>query len=571
MTKADDDIAECLKSGKSFLLDAGAGAGKTYSLVRALREVLKDHRQTLAANGQTVACITFTNVAKDQILDRIGHDKLVRVSTIHDFLWEIIAPHQKALKAAVLKFNDSLGSRSVRKKDPAELAAALTDIAVTYSDTGSNLLKGRLFHDDLLGVARFMFADNPLLCRLTTARHPYLFIDEYQDTSLAVVEIVLGHLLPGATKGFLVGLFGDKLQNIYHGGEYAGVGEIPPELAKELRPVVKSENRRCSEAVIRVLNHIRKDIQQYPAADNVPGAAVYVHPSTDGDAGLAKAHAFIDETLGWPRAAPACRELFLTHRLIAGKAGYGNLLALYADRSSFARDRLMEGEDDTISYFLKRVEPLAAAWIAGDQGRTLTLLRANGHKLASNADKRTARLALDELVQLRGVGTVGELLTHIADSRIFPLLDDLAFRLGGGKVDTMGQEEAIVEREAKDQTFYAGLFELPYAEISAYGDFFFAHTPFATKHGVKGDEFDAVIVVLDDEGANWNLYSFSKYLSNEDLPKNEKRWSRSRNVFYVCCSRAKINLAVVDLTARSDAKDQQARALFGTEHAHFLS
>ncbi|PVM91763.1 DNA helicase UvrD [Caulobacter radicis] len=570
MTKADEEIAECLKARISFLLDAGAGAGKTYSLVQALRAVLKEHRRQLAANGQTIACITFTNVAKDQILERIGHDAVVRVSTIHDFLWEVIAPHQKALKAALLKFNAALGDRSSRKKDPGELVAALPDLAVTYSDTGSNFLKGRLFHDDLLGVARIMFADNPLLCRLTTARHPFLFVDEYQDTSPAVIDIVLGNLLPGATEGFVVGLFGDKLQNIYHGGEHPGVGEIPAALAAQLRPIVKAENRRCSEAVIRVLNRIRTDIEQFPAADNAPGAAVYVHPGHDGDAGLAAAHTFVDEKLGWSRKAPACRELFLTHRLIAGKAGYGDLLALYAERGSFARDRLMDGEDPSIAYFLKRVEPLAAAWTEGDQGRTLSLLRANGHKLSSNADKRTARQALDELVRLRDEGTIGGLTGHIGASGLFPLLDDLAFRLGGGKREVASEDAPAAEREAREQTFYAGLFALPYREVRAFADFFAAHTPFATKHGVKGDEFDTVLVVLDDGGASWNLYSFSKYLSGEDTVANEKRWNRSRNVFYVCCSRAKTNLAVIDLTARSGTKDQRVRELFGADNAHFL-
>jgi DNA helicase-2/ATP-dependent DNA helicase PcrA len=571
MTQADDEIGACLKAGTSFLLDAGAGAGKTYSLVQALRAVLKDHRRQLAANGQTVACITFTNVAKDQILERIGHDALVRVSTIHDFLWEVIGPHQKPLKAALQKFNAGLDAKSSRRKDPDELAAALANVAVTYSDTGSNFLKGRLFHDDLLGVARVLFADNPMLSRLTTARHPYLFVDEYQDTSPAVVDIVLGHLLPGATPGFVVGLFGDKLQNIYHGGENAGVGEIPAELAAQLKPIVKSENRRCSEAVIKVLNKIRTDIQQFPAADNAQGTAVYIHPGQDGDAGLSAAHKFVDENLGWSRAAPACRELFLTHRLIAGKAGYGNLLALYTDRGGFARDRMMEGEDESIAYFLKRIEPLAEAWSAGDQGHTLTLLRANGHKLASNADKRGARLGLDELVRLRAEGTIGDLVAHIRDSGLFPVLDDLVFRLSGGKRDVAGEDATAAEREEREQAFYAGLFALPYAEVRAFAAFFAAHTPFATKHGVKGDEFDTVLVVLDDGGANWNLYSFSKYLGGEDQAANEKRWSRSRNVFYVCCSRAKVNLAVIDLTARSAAKDQRVSAWFGEDNAHFLT
>ena len=35
--KALSAVYECLKDKRSFLLEAGAGAGKTYSLVKALR------------------------------------------------------------------------------------------------------------------------------------------------------------------------------------------------------------------------------------------------------------------------------------------------------------------------------------------------------------------------------------------------------------------------------------------------------------------------------------------------------------------------------------------------------
>ena len=92
------------------------------------------------------------------------------------------------------------------------------------------------------------------------------------------------------------------------------------------------------------------------------------------------------------------------------------------------------------------------------------------------------------------------------------------------------------------------------------------HTPFATKHGVKGAEFDEVIVVLDDKGARWTQYSFDKYLSMEDLKDKADRWKRTRNLFYVCCSRPKKRLAVIDLGARDGAKMENVRRLFGASN-----
>jgi DNA helicase-2/ATP-dependent DNA helicase PcrA len=65
-------------------------------------------------------------------------------------------------------------------------------------------------------------------------------------------------------------------------------------------------------------------------------------------------------------------------------------------------------------------------------------------------------------------------------------------------------------------------------------------TPYSTQHGVKGSEFDDVLVVVDDTA--WTQYSMGKMIAGTD---KEARTTRSRNMFYVCCSRAKRRLAVV--------------------------
>jgi DNA helicase II / ATP-dependent DNA helicase PcrA len=53
MNDADTEIAECLKRRQSFLMDAGAGAGKTYSLVQGLKLLLSAERSRLKASNQT--------------------------------------------------------------------------------------------------------------------------------------------------------------------------------------------------------------------------------------------------------------------------------------------------------------------------------------------------------------------------------------------------------------------------------------------------------------------------------------------------------------------------------------
>ena len=184
MTAADNEIQKCLDKRQSFLLDAGAGSGKTYSLVKALNHIRSGLRLKLVSNSQKVACITFTNVAKDEIIERTEHDPLFVVSTIHDFLWSVIKAFQKELKIAVAALNDKLPNNSRRKKDADELSDALSvRERIEYSDRGANYLEGRIFHDDLLEIALIMFQSYPMLSCIVAARYPFILVDEYQDTS----------------------------------------------------------------------------------------------------------------------------------------------------------------------------------------------------------------------------------------------------------------------------------------------------------------------------------------------------------------------------------------------------
>ncbi len=564
---ADVEIRRCIDERKSFLVDAGAGSGKTSSLVGALRHLIDTQLGVaLAQKSQRIACITFTNVATDQIVERTARNPLIQVSTIHDFLWSVIKPHQKALKRALLRHNRELKGTSARKRDEAALEAALPGVSVTYSDRGAEFLEGRLFHDDLIEVAARVFEDNALMAQIVGSRYPFIFVDEYQDTSRLVIGI-LDRVMTTARGKAVIGYFGDKLQHIYDGG----VGEIPADRRSNLVHIPKAENYRCSKAVIALLNRIRTDIEQYPSGKNVDGAAVYLRLSRRGadDDVLAPARAIVQEKLNWDLTTGEQKELFLTHRLIARKGGYNALLEVYNQRGSFSRDALVKGEDPIIRFFQASVEPLLAAWRAGRTGKVLSLLRAAGFTLKDNPGKARAKEALDRLVAMAAHGTVREVLRHLDSAELLVLLDDLKKGLDASETDDGTAMEATNERQVAERAFYGFRLALPYAEVSSFCTFLEEHTPFSTHHGVKGDEFDTVFVVLDDAGASWNLYSFDKYLNGEDEAKGANRFRRTRNLFYVCCSRAKRNLAVVDLGAGTPAKDARVKALFGAENCFF--
>ena len=96
----DIQIYECLKlnSPKSFFLFAGAGSGKTRSLVNILTTFKSEFGKQLRLNRQQVAIITYTNAACNEIMHRLKHDPIFSVTTIHSFAWELIKNYNADIK-----------------------------------------------------------------------------------------------------------------------------------------------------------------------------------------------------------------------------------------------------------------------------------------------------------------------------------------------------------------------------------------------------------------------------------------------------------------------------------------
>lgn len=83
--KALQSVFECIRETKNFRLEAGAGAGKTYSLVKALKFIINEKGSELQRRSQKVACITYANVASGQITFQTDRHPIVHSSTIHSF------------------------------------------------------------------------------------------------------------------------------------------------------------------------------------------------------------------------------------------------------------------------------------------------------------------------------------------------------------------------------------------------------------------------------------------------------------------------------------------------------
>ncbi len=104
-----NQIYNSIDNYQSIIFSAGAGAGKTHSLIESLKYIIKNYGDKLEYYNQKVMCITYTNVAKNEIKERLGQSELIEVSTIHDRLWALVKNYNnKLIDIHIEKLNDEL-------------------------------------------------------------------------------------------------------------------------------------------------------------------------------------------------------------------------------------------------------------------------------------------------------------------------------------------------------------------------------------------------------------------------------------------------------------------------------
>lgn len=337
------EIFQSIDNGRNFLLSGGAGSGKTYSLVNVIRQAIAENPTA------KVACMTYTNAAVKEIEERVNHKNL-NVSTIHDFLWDSIKHFQKELKEALIALanNEEVTRISIEEVNPVpENYYAVLPDGVQYKEF-VRIREGIISHDELLIVANYLFEKYPKLSSIVKDKYKFIFIDEYQDTSKAVVETFLTHFKKSKRTN-IIGFFGDAMQSIYEDG-IGNLDDYKGDDAEKVNEIPKKQNRRNPQLVIDLANKLRTDgIIQEPSADpkapNMVGGVIkqgtvlFLH-STDGY--INKVEAFLEANYAWDfNNSKETKELNLTHNLIAGKAGFRNLMDIYdKDHILSFRDRI---------------------------------------------------------------------------------------------------------------------------------------------------------------------------------------------------------------------------------------
>lgn len=522
-----------------FKISAGPGAGKTYWLVNHLKNIL--HSSDKLSITRKVACITYTNIAVETILNRLGSSSAhAEVSTIHSFLYKhIVKPYATfiaedyGLDVGEMDGHDDVilsnygflnewKSRTSQQRIRDDKTVINAFQKLRWKLNGKDLIvrppypfkvggysikndsyfeykkmtweKGLIHHDDVLFFSYQIIKKHPFVLKVLSSKFPYIIVDEFQDSNPIQVEILkkLGQ------EGVYVGVIGDYAQSIY-GFQGADYSQFNSFVLPNIKCYTLNENRRSSNEIIDLLNYLRKDIKQ----------TKFLNLSTE------KPKIFIGDMVpALKKAKQICsveavntlsRDNITSNAMKAEISGNG--------LDSKLLEKLLEKDSNRHRKHLIYTSIKAIAY--ANEKKYKDSIKEFEKFFNYKKDKlKGKKKALKYITFLKDKFVEFESLSLLEFSEFIRLnLDDKLTKVSSGAV----------------KTFYESCnFKQLYVCVSIPEDL----SLHKTIHKAKGDEFDNVLLVLNTE-------EDSEFLINTDLINDEEQ-----RINYVAVSRAKKRLFI---------------------------
>ncbi len=401
--------------------------------------------------------------------------------------------------------------------------------------------------------------------KIMVGSYPILLIDESQDTIKELIESFF-MVQEQNKENFSLGLIGDTMQRIYSSGKEGLERSLPDNW---LTPS-KKMNHRSSKRIIRLINEIRKEVdshQQIPRTDKEESFAnlfLISNNSTDKleiESQVAQKMSEITGDNSWFGENADIETLAIEHHMIARRNDFLELFEpLY--KVERLKTGLLDGTLSQLRLFTEYVLPLIEAKEKGDEFKVSQIIRRNSPLLKSETLKKTKNqrealkkvsVAVKDLYALWDEDndpSLFEVLLKIKDLKLFLIPDSLQLLI----------QEIRLEEDNEDNKILEALklsFSSPFSQIKAYKEYIEGASKFETHQGVKGLEYQRVMVIIDDSEARGFMFSYDKLFGAKELTQTdisninsgkETSIDRTRRLFYVACSRAKESLAVIVYT-----------------------
>lgn len=562
-----EQLRKCINKNQCFRLEAGAGAGKTYSLIGTIKHLMSSRANALRRNNQRIACITYTNVAKDEIKEKTENNPIIHTDTIHAFCWGILQRYQAILRNHI----PELGANWTKRINE---SVSITNQIVRY-DLGFPSIKEyeiTLHHDDvLILMSRMLYYSK--FQKFIRSKFPIIFIDEYQDTDNKLAISLLINLINN-NSGVMIGLFGDHWQKIYGSSansvisrDYHGIVTIS-----------KQANFRSDRNIVECLNRMRPELTQAVSDLSSLGTIRVFHTNSwdgirrggshwKGDLPETSAKKYIENIKilmaesGWDMSPQKKKVLFLTNNLIATEQNFKNISACFHSTEDY-----LKKNDKYVKFFIEVLEPIACAFKKNQYGKLFQIMNNMYFRLACHSDKITCRENLRKIIDKRINSTIGEMLDLLLETKTLKLPSKILEKERGYKQLYLKSPFQLTEDDKKFFKRHNRFRSISYKEVVNLAEFINEKTLSSTKHSVKGAEFDNVLVICSRGWSQYNWDQMLEWMADGCTEEEKNMFERNRNLFYVCCSRAKHNLTILFTQKLSDKSISTLKCIFGNEN-----
>lgn len=545
----------------NFKVFAGPGAGKTTWLISHLERVL--HKSNRLNKTGKIACITYTNIAAEEILNRLKCDKSrFDISTIHSFLYRnIIKPFSYLIEKdnkgedlfntlkldgheahivqgdRLKRWISSIGQMNGKDyssynwpQNKPNVVAELSSLDYAFingeidliirQNRGARIAKsngelwlykskywkdGIMHHEDVLFFSYLILSRSPRVVEFVRGKFPYIFIDEFQDTT-DIQTWIIEMITKTNTK---VGIVGDLAQSIYKftGAKRTDFLNFKYGDSSEFK---LDHNHRSTNRIVDFLNLLRPDINQEYGQNKPDGSFVKILIGP-----IQAAKIWFEENY------PEVPLYILTRKNttvseINNQSGVANtdlLKELYSNDLNAHRVKLIHSILIGYKFHTK-----------GDLKNALneilkSLRRASGTKILKLNLRRIAINIIDSLKidEIRNK-SIAEFYLDLRDN----VSNEYGFEIGSGL--RAGSAKTFYERHSMNNI-------LPFIKVDTKSDEFVR-----TIHSAKGTEFENTLVHFE------TINDFRKYIidgqNHIDAQEDDCR------IYYVGCSRAMKNLYI---------------------------
>lgn len=530
-----EQLAAVNCTDKKILCLAGAGTGKTYTMIERISRLVQD-----GVNPSSILVLTFTNAAafemKSRYQSKSDSKRIPEFRTFHSFCYHVLATNSDVRSSLGYTSIPTIADENVSKriKREAQTIAGIKSSIESLDKkevkskaeqldyelmkkASSKLMKQRntITFDDLCSRICNLFTDDSEYIQFYKNKYTYIFVDEFQDT-----DPVQYNFVKSFVDSFIF-VVGDALQSLYafRGADSSIIKGLS--IDPEWTTIKLFKNYRSSKTICDFANNnskyaddnFRVAIESGKGEEGEPvDYREYSDSAFYGDISKESKEYCIEDVLTRPGSTAI---LFRTNREVNTFQSYcdsKNITYRSGKKTADVENVLLSiGDND---YLLNWLSTYLNSESYADFLRVSTLRTDDNPYTVSEFLKDYGRLpAISERME------VVRALRHICKDGTRAVVDRCKdiLKVIGCKTESLDESKCATMKEGVDYVLdvYNGTTEDPGSDIYV-----------GTVHSVKGLEFDNVYIFGVD-GSTFKL-------NNEE----------NKNIYYVAITRAKKHLVV---------------------------